>query len=215
METCVAVDDRSYTDIEAYLTEHGQEVGYSNDRGIGTASAITLAMEQMESSSVLVCNADTIIPENILQLANEFARHLPVLQILTPLSVQNTGLIGVEAGRPSSRVVHWGEATGERPPQTLQPASSSGSYVIDRKFWAKNTDRSCASLELEVMPECARSGAVEAHVARTLLPTFDFGTLDRWARLKRDPNMLSRLFESFGAERPPKSGYCLSGIEFA
>ena len=110
MEVCVAVDSGTYPAIASYLTYHHEKVDYSVDGGFGTATAITAAIERMSAPFILVCNADTIIPVNILQFSQEFRQYRPFVPVLAPNSTQNAGLIGVEDDQFGGRVAHWGDS---------------------------------------------------------------------------------------------------------
>lgn len=210
MEVCVAVDERTYFDIDSYLTYHHQIVDYSIDDGLGTSSAITAAIERMRAPVILVCNADTIIPIDILQLSQEVRQYWPFLQVLAPYSTQNAGLIGVQGDRVGGRVAHWGEHVGSPPPQKLAVASSSGAYIINRKYWLNNIDRSAKSLERDIMPIVVSAASVGAFVINTNLPVFDYGTTERFRLLEENPFLLHRLFRAFGGEPQPSYGYYLN-----
>jgi NDP-sugar pyrophosphorylase family protein len=209
MEVCVAADSGTYSEISSYLACHGEIVDYSIDGRLGTAAAITAAVERMRSPIILLCNADTIIPIDILQFSQEFRQHRPILQLLAPHSIQNSGLIGVENDRLVNRVAHWGEHMSSPPPRKLVPGSSSGAYMIDKKFWLNNVDRYARSLEREVMPALVPTGGVEAFVIKTALPVFDYGTVKRFRLLEESPLLLDQLFQAFGAEPEPSYGYDL------
>jgi NDP-sugar pyrophosphorylase family protein len=216
-EVCLALDSRSYSAIESYLREHGQLTQLSIDSGRGTADAIRTALERMESSVVVVCNADTIIPFNLLEFAAQSSPpFLPVQQILTPTSVQNSGLIGIRGGGDRKYVIHWGEGAGcSAPGATTQWASSSGGYIIRRRQWLDYVDSDADSLEHEVMPSLVSDGIVEAHVVPTLLPTYDFGTPERIRNLQLNRVLLNRLIRASGADHPVIAGGCLPGIRIA
>lgn len=215
MEVCVATDYQSHTEIEAYLSEHNQKVSYSREGRLGTGSAIAEALPRMSAARILICNADTIVPADILQLANELIPRLPILQVLTPRSTQNSGLIGIDIDGGINRVTHWGERSATPPCNTAVPASSTGVYVIDRRYWMGHVNNNLRSLELDVLPACVDSRDVEAYLVKTLLPTFDFGTPERSSRLRKSYRLLTRLYRSSGSELPPPAGYCLSGVKLA
>jgi NDP-sugar pyrophosphorylase family protein len=216
VEICVAVDYRSCSAIESYLGEHSQKPELSVDNCQGTGTAITSALERMESRLVLVCNADTIVPFDILRFALEAPSFfLPVLQILTPLSMQNSGLIGVCSGQRSQRVAHWGEATGKPPSRPVQRVSSSGAYLVQRRLWETSVDTDVTSLEHGIMPKLVDEQAVAAYVVKTFLPTYDFGTLDRVCYLERNQVLLNSLLHAFGVHHSPFPGSRLSGVQIA
>lgn len=209
MEVCVAVDDRTYSEIASYLTYHYESADYSIDLGLGTASAITMAIERMRAPFILVCNADTIIPGDVLGLSQEIRQSRPFLQLLTPFSTQNSGLIGVEEDLLGGHVAHWGEHIVSPPPQKLMAASSSGAYIINRRYWLNNVDLSAKSLEHEVMPTVVPATSVDALIITTNLPVFDYGSIERFRLLEENPSLLHRLFNAFGAEPGPSHGYLL------
>jgi NDP-sugar pyrophosphorylase family protein len=215
MEVCVAVDEDTYPDISAYLTYHHQSVEYSIDRGLGTAAAITAAFERMRSSAILVCNADTIIPIDILQFSQDARQYRPFLQVLARCSTQNVGLIGVEEDRFGGRVAHWGERFASPPPQKLVAASSSGAYIIDRRYWLEDVDLCARSLELDVMPMVVPMDSVEAFIIKTNLPVFDYGTVKRFRLLEESPSLLHQLFDAFGSEPRSSSNYNLNRVRVA
>lgn len=203
MEVCVAVDRGSYSQVCAYLTEHEQIIDYSLDNGSGTAVAITTALERMSAEFVTVCNADTIVPLDIVQLSNAIMPKRPVLQVVAPYSIQNAGLIGIEPDRRGMSVVHWGEKSRCLPPPDLIPCSSSGAYIINRRLWLDSVNRGSTSLEQEVMPSLVSIAAVEAFAVRTYLPIFDFGTVMRFHRLRMDRILFRRLLRASGAHSLP------------
>lgn len=216
MEVCIATDANSYSPIDSYILEHGQHAQISIDPGLGTGYAIKIALERMQSSVVIVCNADTIIPFDIIRFGSEASSpYLPARQILTPLSIQNSGLIGVSRETDPQQVVHWGETTGTYPVATNLAASSSGAYIVQRKQWLANVDSGMGSLENAIMPALVNERAVEAYVVRTLLPTYDFGTPDRISVLGRNRTLLNQLLLASGADHPVGIGHCLTGVQVA
>lgn len=216
MEVCIASDSYSYSAIDSYLWEHGQHPQISVDPGKGTGCALKLALERMQSPIVIVCNADTIIPFDILMFGSEASSpYLPVRQILTPFSVQNSGLIGISREADVPQVVHWGEATGTYPNAANLTASSSGAYVIQRKQLLADIDPCMDSLENGIMPALVGERAVEAYVTETLLPTYDFGVLNRFHSLRRNRALLNQLLAASGADHPTRASYCLSGVQIA
>jgi NDP-sugar pyrophosphorylase family protein len=215
MEVCVAVDAGTYADIASYLTYHNQKVDYSVDGGFGTAAAITAAVEGMRAPFILVCNADTIIPVDILQLSLNIRQYRPFLQMLAPNSTQNSGLIGVADDRLGGRVAHWGEHIAIPPSRRLVAASSSGAYIINRKYWLNDVDLCAKSLERDIMPVVVSTGSVGAFVVNSSLPVFDYGTIKRFRLLEANPGLLQRLFGAFGAESEPSSGYSLDEVRIA
>jgi NDP-sugar pyrophosphorylase family protein len=215
MEVCVAVDGRNYYDIESYLTYHHQRVDYSVDDGFGTAAAITNAIQRMRAPFVLVCNADTIVPVDILQLAQEYRQYWPFLQVLTPNSTQNAGLIGVEDDRFGGRIAHWGEHIASPPARRLVAASSSGAYIINRNYWLNDIDLNANSLERDIMPVIVSTSSVEALIIKTDLPVYDYGTIKRFRLLEANPDLLERLFNAFGAQQTPSSACYLDEVHAA
>ena len=212
METCVAVDGGTYPTVASYLTYHHQKVDYSVDGGLGTAAAITVAIERMHAPFILVCNADTIIPTDILQLSQEFRQYRPFLQVLAPNSTQNAGLIGVEDDQFGGRVAHWGEHVAIPPPRMLEAASSSGAYIVNRRYWLNDIDQCAKSLEQDIMPIAVSTMGVGAFVINSSLPVFDYGTIERFRFLEANPRLLRRLFDAFGSEPGPSYGYCLDEV---
>jgi NDP-sugar pyrophosphorylase family protein len=215
MEVCVAVDRGSYSQVCAYLIEHNQVIDYSLDNGSGTAAAITTALERMSADFVTICNADTIVPLDILQLSNAIRPKRPVLQILAPYSIQNTGLIGIEPDRRGMSVVHWGEKSRCLPPPDLMPCSSSGAYIINRRLWLDSVNRESSSLEQEVMPSLVSIAAVEAFAVRTSLPIFDFGTVMHFQRLRMDRILFRRLLLASGADPLPTRDHSHNRVRVA
>lgn len=215
MEVCVAVDSGTYPAIASYLTYHHERVDYSVDGGFGTAAAITAAIERMCAPFILVCNADTIIPVNILQFSQEFRQYRPFLQVLAPNSTQNAGLIGVEDDQFGGRVAHWGEHVASPPSGTLEAASSSGAYIINRRYWLSDVDQSVKSLEHDIMPIAVSTACVGAFVIDSSLPVFDYGTIRRFRFLEANPRLLRQLLDAFGAEPEPSYGCCLDEVRTA
>jgi NDP-sugar pyrophosphorylase family protein len=216
MEVWIATDSRSSSAIDSYLSEHGLRVQISVDPGEGTGYAIRMALERMESPTVIVCNADTIVPFNILAFGAETSTpYLPVRQILTPFSVQNSGLIGVTRDLDMPKVAHWGETTGTSPTVSHRAASSSGAFVVRKKQLLASIDSDMGSFDRVIMPALVSEGAVEAHVVETLLPTYDFGELNRIRVLYQDNTLRNRLLLASGAEQPTRVGCCLPGVRIA
>lgn len=216
MEVCLATDPSSFAAIDSYMWEQGQHTQISVDSGQGTGNALRVALERMESPTVIVCNADTIIPFDILAFGSEAPLpNLPVRQILTPFSTQNSGLIGVSRDVHTRQVVHWGETTGTRPAINSRAASSSGAYVIQRKQWLGNIDPNMGSLENAIMPALVSERIVEAYITETILPTYDFGVPNRIRALQRDKALLNLLLSASGADHPNSAGYCLPGVRIA
>jgi NDP-sugar pyrophosphorylase family protein len=214
MEVCIATDAYSFGEIESFLHEHGQVSQISVDAGRGTGSAIQNAIEHMESSVVIVCNADTVIPVDILAVGRDAPPlRSPVRQILTPYSTQNSGLIGVSENRGTGYVVHWGETTGDFPAASVQRASSSGAYIIRRKPWLYNIDPGADSLEQGIMPTLVSEAAVEAYIAKTLLPTYDFGVPRRIYALQHNKPLRDRLFRASGAKELFDTASYLPGVQ--
>jgi NDP-sugar pyrophosphorylase family protein len=174
------------------------------DEFAGTGQALRKGVEAARTHWVLVANADTIVPVDLTAWYRSVDLVAPVHQLLTPHSVQNSGLIGVDPYDRSVR--HWGETGSGTPPSPLCHASSTGVYLLNRNTWRGWEGSGADSLEREILPEAVSQRLVHGTIAPSPLPVFDFGTVSRFQELEDDDRLRRSLLAA--ARLTPKGHWC-------
>lgn len=154
------------------------------DEFAGTGQALRMAVEAARTRWVLCANADTIVPVDLSSWYQSVDLVAPVHQLLVPSSVQNSGLIGVDAH--FGDVTHWGETIGRAPASSLRHASSTGVYLLHRNSWLSWPYSSGESLEREILPQAVEHRLLHGTIADSPWPVFDYGTIDRLRELQSD-----------------------------
>jgi NDP-sugar pyrophosphorylase family protein len=195
---CVVVDERWRQAVMQSLGNRAHYPTWAVDAGRGTGVALLAGLRELSTTYAIVCNADTVVPAEIFQLATLSSQDLPVTQLLTRRSMQNEGLIGVRRHPAGAVVDHWGETDLSFPGEGLERWSSSGVYLVDRSYFISRFNADYLSLERDVLPELVRAGAVGALLAESPLPTYDFGTPERLRRLSEEGSLRRSLLHAMG-----------------
>ncbi|WP_371406288.1 NTP transferase domain-containing protein [Kribbella sp. NBC_00662] len=204
VQVVVTCDAQAAETFRVLYPQVARSVKIVEDDFVGTGRALRMGVEAARSRWVLVANADTIVPVDLTAWYRDIDLVAPVHQLLVPRSVQNSMLIGVDP--VSGAVRHWGEGTGQSPACRLQPASSTGVYLVNRSSWLAWQYSDGLSLESDILPEAVSGGLVHGTIAPSSMPVFDYGTTERLQELQDNGRLRHDLLAA--AHLVPKGYRC-------
>ncbi|MFI5691706.1 hypothetical protein ACIA58_07685 [Kribbella sp. NPDC051586] len=200
----VTCDAQAADKFRQLYPEVAGSVKIVEDDFVGTGRALRMGVKAARTRWVLVANADTVVPVDLIAWYHHVDLAGPVHQLLVPRSVQNSELIGIDPG--TGLVKHWGESTGRSPACRLRPASSTGVYLVHRGSWLAWQYSSGQSLERDILPQAVADGLVHGTIAPSSRPVFDYGTTERLLELQDNDRLRHDLLAA--AHLVPKGYRC-------
>lgn len=202
---CIVTDARNEAAVRFELAEIAparDSLVVAVDGGDGTATAVAVGARTLSTDYVLTFNTDTLVPVDVMARASRLAPFAHVTAFLTRRSSQNESLIGVRlTSFEEGWVDHWGEAlqASAIAPSSMTHCSATGVYLMHRTF-ATTLDDHATSLEQECIPAAVLAGMVAGVVMYAPLPTYDFGTTERYHALLGDTALQRGLMQASGLD---------------
>lgn len=189
----IVVDPRSAPILRQAI--NGAGIEWIVDGGVGTGGAVRALLDRGAHERYVLMNCDTLTPIRVLDLVNADSPPVPIRQHATRHSTQNDGLIGIAPH--GETVVHWGEVTKEKPDFSLEPASSSGIYEIQRTAISE-FPRDSESFENQILPLVVEKGDLSSVLHPSERPTIDFGSKASYEHLRFSPAVKFAVLREMG-----------------
>lgn len=167
--------------IYAYFGDHacGMPLEYCREeKPLGTAGGLRLAMERCADSEFLAVNGDTLAMVDLAAMWHQHHQH-QALATLAACPVQDTSRYGAVIHDGKGQVTGFAEK-GRRGNGDI----NAGIYIFQKQALAKITPDRPVSLEEKVLPELAADGRLYAFVSE--LYFIDIGVVEDYRRAQRE-----------------------------